>query len=183
MNDMTRMKPSEEQETKNRLLMEITGPPATHGAPERSREKFSEVIPVPVPFTTTIVIHEQDGNRKRVERYLRSSGVVHRAMQLLEEWKFLSARLSSAKVPVDIIALRKDVALLIQVISSKKPVPDARTLVRLYAGKITALREMGTSAQFRKILMAYSTLCGWKYYDVLPGGLIPAWDLPAVPAP
>jgi hypothetical protein len=41
---------------------------------------------------------------------------------------------------------------------------------------------MGTSKQFRKVLLAYSASCGWKYYDVLPGGLIPAWDLPEPPA-
>jgi hypothetical protein len=40
---------------------------------------------------------------------------------------------------------------------------------------------MGTTRQFRKMIMVYSRLCGWKYYEVLPGGLIPAWALPALP--
>ncbi len=129
-----------------------------------------------------VVLHElgDEGTPGDVDEYLRNRGVVHSAMRLLEEWKFMPARITSSKVPVDIIALRRDMALLIQVISSKKPIPDAKTLVRHYAKKIDALRRMGTTAQFRKVLMAYSKLCGWKYYDVLPGGLIPAWDLPAV---
>jgi hypothetical protein len=87
-----------------------------------------------------------------------------------------------SKVPVDIIALRNDMTLLVQVISSKKPIPDAKTLVRDYAGKIDALRRMGSTVQFRKMLMAYSRVCDWKYYEVLPGGLIPAWHLPDTPA-
>ena len=133
---------------------------------------------------TTVIIHDldEDGMFDGVDGYLRNRGVVHRAMHLLEEWKYLPARISSSKVPVDIIAIRKDMTLLVQVISSKKPVPDARTLVRYYAKKIHALRRMGTSAQFRKMLMAWSALCGWKYYEVLPGGLIPAWHLPDAPA-
>nr|WP_321350349.1 hypothetical protein [uncultured Methanoregula sp.] len=133
---------------------------------------------------TTVIVHErlEDGTTADPDNYLRSRGIVHRAMQLLEEWKFQPARISSSKIPVDIIAIRKEMTLLVQVISSKKPTPDARTLVRHYAGKIRNLMEMGSSARFRKILMAYSTVCGWKYYDVLPGGLIPAWDLPEIPA-
>jgi hypothetical protein len=101
-------------------------------------------------------------------------------MELLHAWKFLPARISSSRVPVDIIAIRGDMALLAQVISSKKPIPDAKALVRDYAARIDALRQMGTSSQFRKIVMATSKLCGWKYYEVLPGGLIPAWSLPGV---
>jgi hypothetical protein len=149
-----------------------------------SRKNAGEDIAGKRKITTEIIVHELngDGTLPGFDDYLKNRGIVHRAMHLLEEWKFMPARISCSKVPVDIIALRKDMALLIQVISSKKPVPDAKTLVRLYAKKIHALRTMGTTAQFRKMLMAYSKLCGWKYYEVLPGGLIPAWDLPDVPA-
>jgi hypothetical protein len=133
---------------------------------------------------TDIIVHElrDDGTLTGLDEYLRNRGIVHRAMQLLEEWKFLPARIVCSKVPVDIVALRKDMSLLVQVISSKKPIPDAKTLVRDYAGKIDAVRRMGTTVQFRKMLMAYSRVCDWKYYEVLPGGLIPAWHLPDAPA-
>jgi hypothetical protein len=106
---------------------------------------------------------------------------VHRALRLLEDWKYQPARISSSSIPVDILAIRKDTVLLVQVISSKSPVLDAANLTQQYGEKIQHLREMGTSQQFRKILLAYSASCGWKYYDVLPGGLIPAWDLPDIP--
>jgi hypothetical protein len=132
---------------------------------------------------THVIIHEQKGNELRHghNEYLRSSGIVHRAMRMLEEWKYVPARISNSLIPVDIIAMRKSEALLIQVISSKKPVPDAKTLVRLYAEKVNYLRMMGTSQQFRKYIMVYSLLSGWKYYEVLPGGLIPAWHLTDLP--
>jgi len=132
---------------------------------------------------TTVIIHEPEGGELRHElnEYLRSSGIVHRAMRMLEEWKYVPSRISNSPIPVDIIALRKSEALLIQVIYSKMPVPDAHTLQHRYAGKVNYLRMMGTSQQFRKYIMVYSPQCGWKYYEVLPGGLIPAWHLPDIP--
>jgi hypothetical protein len=149
---------------------------------DRDRKTTLQGPREPPPTEITVLIHERgkDGQLVRTGDYLRSSGVVYRAMHLLEEWKFVTARISCAKVTVDIIAIRNDMALLIQVISSKKPLPNAKTIVRDYAAKIESLRSMGTSAQFQKVLMAYSNLCGWKYYEVLPGGLKPAWSLPAV---
>lgn len=128
---------------------------------------------------TAVIIHELngDGPRHGQNEYLRSSGIVHRAMRMLEEWNYVPARISNSPIPVDIIALRKSEALLIQVISSKMPVPDAKTLQHLYAERVNYLRMMGTSQQFRKYIMVYSPQYGWKYYEVLPGGLIPAWHL------
>jgi hypothetical protein len=121
------------------------------------------------------------GRGERIREYLRGSGVVYRAMGLLEEWKYMTARISSGKVPVDIIALRNDVVLLVQVISSRKPLPDAKAVLRHFAGKIQNLRSMGTLFQFRKILMAYSRSGGWMTYDVYPNGLAPARNIAAVP--
>ncbi len=134
------------------------------------------------PAHETAVTHkDHKGRGERIKEYLRGTGVVYRAMQLLEGWKYMTARISSAKVPVDIIALRNDVVLLVQVISSRRPLPDAKTILQHYAEKIASLRSMGTAFQFRKMLLAYSRRCGWKYFEVLPSGLIPAWNVPAGP--
>jgi len=137
------------------------------------------------PVAADIVLHETDsgGSLRTPAVRLKNRGIVHRAMQILGEWKFVPARIICAAVPVDILAVRQDVTLLVQVISSKQPVPCAKTLVRCYRAKIQALRTLGTTAQFRKLLMAWSRPCGWKYYDVLPGGLKPAWDLAAAGSP
>lgn len=164
----------------NREAMANTAPGSRLGRDDAERD----IAPVDVREEMTIVLHTLDGEGRLegTDAYLRNRGIVHRAMDLLAEWKFLPARISSAKVPVDIIAIRSDMTLLVQVISSKKPIPDARALVRNYATKIDALRQMGSPLQFTKILMAYSKLCGWKYYEVLPGGLMPAWHLPDVSA-
>ena len=151
--------------------------------PDGNSGQDAPVDRVPNPSGVKAVIHEKrsEGRKERIKEYLRGSGIVYRAMHLLEEWKYMTARISSAKVPVDIIALRKDVVLLVQVISSRKPLPDAKTVLRHYAEKIGNLRRMGTAMQFRKMLLAYSRPCGWKYFEVLPSGLIPAWNVPAVP--
>ena len=132
----------------------------------------------------TIIIHEEKKRGISVQNmYVKTRGIVHRAMELLESWKFQPASIRGSKLPVDIIALRDAMDMLVQVISSKHPILDAKTLLRRYAGKIHDLRQMGTAKRFRKILMAHSLPCGWKYYDVLPGGLIPAWDLHKLSTP
>jgi len=136
-----------------------------------------------LPPETTIIIHEERKNgRITVDRmYVKTRGIVQRAMELLEVWNFQPASIRGSRLPVDIIALRDDMDMLIQVISSKHPIPDAKTLIERYRKKIDDLRLMGTATRFRKILMAWSMPCGWKHYDVLPGGLKPAWDLHMLP--
>ncbi len=137
------------------------------------------------PVAADIIIHETDneGSLRQPRVSLKDRGIVHRAMQILREWKFIPARVLCAAVPVDIIAMRRDVSLLVQVISSKHPIPCAKRLVQLYRKKIQDLRILGTSAQYRKLIMAHSVPCGWKFYDVMPGGLIPAWDLAGAGSP
>lgn len=150
--------------------------------PDGNSRQDAPVDPGVNPAHETAVTHkEPKGRGERIKEYLRGTGVVYRAMQLLEGWKYMTARISSAKVPVDIIALRNDVVLLVQVISSRRPLPDAKTILQHYAEKIASLRSMGTAFQFRKMLLAYSRRCGWKYFEVLPSGLIPVWNVPAVP--
>ncbi|GEM_PF-1673131 len=130
---------------------------------------------------TAVIIHDSKGSISAVDCYLKNRGIVHRAMELLQSWKYLPARISSARIPVDIIALRDDMDMLVQVISSKHPIQDVKILCRNYAKKIDSLRMMGVARRYRKIVMSWSTPCGWKHYDVLPGGLIPAWDLHTLP--
>jgi len=134
--------------------------------------------PVKAQTQATVIIHEKKNGRVSVkDMYQKTRGIVQRAMDLLESWKFQPASIRGSKLPVDIVALRDDMDMLVQVISSKHPILDAKTLFRRYKKKIDAIRLMGTASRVRKVLMAYSMPCGWKHYDVLPGGLIPAWDL------
>jgi len=134
--------------------------------------------PVKAQAQATVIMHEKKRRGISVkDMYQKTRGIVQRAMELLESWKFQPASIRGSKLPVDIVALRDDMDMLVQVISSKHPILDAKTLLRRYKKKIDALRLMGTSSRFRKVLMAHSMPCGWKHYDVLPGGLMPAWDL------
>ena len=86
----------------------------------------------------TIIIHENGGDDtgQVISSYLRSSGIVHRAMRLFEEWNYHPARISSSKIPVDILAIRKDTVLLVQVISSRATVLDAASMTGQYGEKI-----------------------------------------------
>lgn len=132
---------------------------------------------------TVIIQEKKKGGISVKDMYVKTRGIVHRAMDLLESWKYQPASIRGSKLPVDIVALRDDMDMLVQVVSSKHPITDAKTLFRRYAKKIDEFRLMGTAGRFRKILMAHSMPCGWKHYDVLPGGLIPAWDLHKLSAP
>ncbi|MEN6442441.1 MAG: hypothetical protein ABFC71_01640 [Methanoregula sp.] len=131
------------------------------------------------PEVSIVPLHEEPETTCPVgaPEYTRSNGCVYRAMRMLAEWNYLPARISASPIPVDIIALKKSEVLLVQVIFTRIPIPDAKTLLHHYAKKVASLRTMGTPAQFKKYIMVFSPRCGWKYYEVLPGGLIPAWNL------
>ncbi|MFA5416254.1 MAG: hypothetical protein WC295_12230 [Methanoregula sp.] len=148
--------------------------PAGLAATLESPQSTDLIAEVPHPADTLAA--PGAGSQSRIT-YYRGKGQVYEAMAILAEWHYQPARISNTAIPVDIIAFKKSRTVLAQVISSKKPMPDAATLTRYYPGRLDSIRRMGTSDQHRKIVMAYSLTCGWKYYDVLPGGLIPAWSL------
>lgn len=131
----------------------------------------------------TVIVHEPQGSDSlsAVDCYLKNRDIVHRAMDLLEAWGYHPARIVSAKIPVDIVAIRKDTDLLAQVVSFRHPMKDVGMLYRSCRKKINALRRMDLGQRYRKIVMSWSMPFGWKHYDVLPGGLIPAWDLHKLP--
>lgn len=94
---------------------------------------------------------------------------------------YTAARISNAPVPVDLFAYRGAEPLIVQVIYSRTLVLDVKALKKHHAEKIEALRGMRLPAHFRKIVMVYSPSCKWKLYEVLPGGLIPAWSVIRLP--
>jgi hypothetical protein len=182
--------PAEEQEPEENETfssgVNIKNPLSTSGAVPGIRTSPGTLVTGlsrTVQGETTVIIQKEPETTLPLGApgYLRSSGIVHRAMQQLAQWKYVPARISTSPIPVDLIALKKSEVLLIQVIYSRIPVPDAKTLLHLFAGKVTSLRMMGTPAQFGKYIMVFSPRCGWKYYEVLAGGLIPAWHLPDSP--
>ncbi len=130
-----------------------------------------------------MIVHEpgSSDSLSALDGYLKNRGIVHRAIVLLEAWGYNLARIIGAKIPVDIVAIHKDNDILAQVISSKHPMTDVNMLYRNYTKKIDDLRLMDIARRYRKIVMSWSMPLGWKHYDVLPGGLIPAWDLHKLP--
>jgi hypothetical protein len=82
-----------------------------------------------------------------------------------------------SKIPIDIFAIRPEATLIIEVVRSRKALPDAPTVIRECKKEIDYLREMQSSSQIRKMLWVYSPQCRWRFYDVFPGGIWLAKDM------
>ena len=177
------MSSSKKKTIKDEMTVQVRQRKEARTGEDRGCSTDRRKSPTGAETETAVIIHEQNsrGSISALDSYLKNRGIVHRAMELLEAWKYFPARIVSARIPVDIVALRDDMDMLIQVVSSKHPMSDANILYRNFAKKIDPFRMMNVAKRYRKILMAYSMPCGWKHYDVLPGGLIPAWDLHKLP--
>ncbi|MGB8219291.1 MAG: hypothetical protein WCE46_02775 [Methanoregula sp.] len=82
-----------------------------------------------------------------------------------------------SKIPLDLIGIGPDGALVIEVVRSRRPLPDARTVIVQCRKEIDYLRAMKPSSQFRKMIWLYFPQCRWRFYDVYPGGIWLAKDI------
>jgi hypothetical protein len=92
-------------------------------------------------------------------------------MRLLRELGYQPAKIAESSVPLSIIGFLKDDPLLVLVISSRKPVPSARRLREDFEDQVRSLCSLAGSVRSRIMIWVYSRPCGWRYYDVYPGGL------------
>jgi hypothetical protein len=147
----------------NRIRPRVTGP----------------VVGAVVAGETTIVFHGDTGDEPAFgpPEYTRSNAIICEASLILEGWKYLPATVRKCPVPIDIIAVGPDDTLVIEVVRARKPVPDAKVLCTIYRKEVDHLRSMKASSQFRKMLWVCSPRCGWRFYDVFPGGVWLAKDL------
>ena len=177
------MSSSKKKTMKDEMTMQVERQQEARTGEDRGCSTDCRKSPTGAETETAVIIHEQNsrGSISALDSYLKNRGIVHRAMELLEAWGYNPARIVSAKLPVDIVAIHKDTDILAQVISSRHPITDVNMLYRNYAKKIDDLRLMDIARRYRKIVMSWSMPFGWKHYDVLPGGLIPAWDLHKLP--
>jgi len=111
------------------------------------------------------------------EVYTRCNAVIFDAMHILECLSYLPVLVRKSAIPLDLIGIGADGALVIEVVRSRRPLPDAPTVVARCRKEIDYLREMKPSSQFRKMLWVYSPQCRWRFYDVFPGGIWLAKDL------
>jgi hypothetical protein len=111
------------------------------------------------------------------EVYTRCNAIIFDAMHILECLNYLPVLVRKSAIPLDLIGIGANGALVIEVVRSRRPLPDAPTVVARCRKEIDYLREMKPSSQFRKMLWVYSPQCRWRFYDVFPGGIWLAKDL------
>ncbi len=108
----------------------------------------------------------------------RSNPIVYEAMELLRKYGYNPARVSEPSLPINLIGMKESGSLLILVLRSRLPVPNAATLRELYTGKVDYLRGLAGRVMGRIMIWVYSPACGWRYYLVYPGGLRYDLDFP-----
>jgi hypothetical protein len=127
----------------------------------------------------TVTIRTGEGGDLKFgpQEYTRCNAIIFDAMRILECLDYLPVLVRKSKIPLDLIGIRADGAMLIEVVRSRKPLPDAHTVCTLCRKEIDYLRAMKPSSQFRKMIWVYSPQCRWRFYDVYPGGIWLAKDL------
>ncbi|MFA4825762.1 MAG: hypothetical protein WC593_11490 [Methanoregula sp.] len=128
---------------------------------------------------TTIIFHEAAGGEPAFgpPEYTRCNALIFEAARMLETWHYLPAQIRKSPIPIDLIGLGKTDTLIIEIIRSRKPVPDAPVLCESFRKEVDHLRSLETPSRHRKMIWVYSPQCRWRFYDVFPGGVWLAKDL------
>ncbi len=134
---------------------------------------------VPAAGETTVIPRAGEGGELAVGPlvYTRCNAIIFDAMHILECLGYLPVLVRRSKIPLDIVGIRGHEALIIEVVRSRRPLPDAHTVCTFCRTEIDYLREMTPSSQFRKMIWVYSPQCQWRFYDIFPGGIWLAQDL------
>jgi len=128
---------------------------------------------------TTVILRTCRGGELAVgpEIYTRCNAIIIDAMHIQECLGYLPILVRKSKIPLDLVGLRADGALIVEVVRSRKPLPDAPTVLDRCRTEIDCLRTMKSPSQCRKMLWVYSPQCRWRFYDVYPGGIWLAKDM------
>ncbi|HVP97044.1 hypothetical protein [Methanoregula sp.] len=105
------------------------------------------------------------------ENYTRCNAIIIDAMRILECLGYQPVLVRKSRIPLDLVGLRADGALIIEVARSRTALPNARQVVLHCRKEMDYLSEMKSSSQVRKMLWVYSPQCRWRFYDVFPGGV------------
>jgi hypothetical protein len=128
---------------------------------------------------TTIIFHEAARGEPVFgpPEYTRSNALICEASRILVTWQYLPAQIRKSPIPIDLIGLGRTDTLIIEIIRSRKPVPDAPGLCEAFRKEVDHLRSLETPSQHRKMIWVYSPQCRWRFYDVFPGGVWLARDM------
>lgn len=109
----------------------------------------------------------------------RSNPVVYEAMDHLRTYGYEPAPIRASQIPLNIVAMKKSGSFFVLALRSRLPVPSAVKLRELFTGKVDHLRGMVERVRERIMILVYSPACGWRYYQVYPGGLRYDHNFPA----
>jgi len=128
---------------------------------------------------TTIILHENTGGELAFgpPEYTRSNAIICEATRILETWGYMAVTIRKSRIPFDLIGMKPDDTLVIEVVRSRRPVPDGPALCEIFLKEVDYLRSIKASSRFRKMIWVYSPQCRWRFYDVFPGGVWLAKDL------
>ena len=128
---------------------------------------------------TTIIFHKKGGDEPLFgpPEYTRSNALICEASRILMTWNYLPAQIRKSPIPIDIIGVGRTDTLIIEIIRSRKPVPDAPALCGTFRKEVDHLRSLQCPSQHRKMIWVYSPQCRWRFYDVFSGGVWLAKDL------
>ena len=155
--------------------------PVASGAMYSNRISPRAAGPVggPVPAgETTIIFHDDKGGELAFgpPEYSRGSAIIGEASRLLENRHYIPVTVRKSPVPLDLVGFGLKDTLVLEVVRSRKPVPDAATLCVVFRKEVDHLRSLSGSSQLRKMIWVYSPQCRWRFYDVFPGGVWLAQD-------
>lgn len=128
---------------------------------------------------TTIIFHDDKGGELAFgpPEYSRSSAIICEASRILAGWNYMPVAVRKSPVPLDLIGLGSKDSLVLEVVRSRKAIPDAATVCVVFRKEVDHLRSLKGSSQLRKMIWVYSPQCRWRFYDVFPGGIQLAKDL------
>ena len=86
---------------------------------------------------------------------------------------------AESALPVHLIGRKKSRSLLIHIIRSCRPCRVPPCSIPSICREVAHLCWLLGAIPYQIMIWVCTRNSGWKYYTVLPGGLIPAWDLPA----
>lgn len=109
------------------------------------------------------------------ESYRKGSTALYEARYLLKKQGWCVIRWYGTRSPPDLFAMRKDAFLVLMVRSSRRPVPDARSVSILYGEEIQRMLKVGIPASIPMECWVHAPPDGWKYYEILPGGFRRIW--------
>lgn len=118
------------------------------------------------------------------EAYRKGIYAEFEAREILKKQGFYVTRCLGQPHPPDLFAARKGEFLMLMIRHSKFPVRDAHVVSIVYAEDLDRFRRFGFTDMMRFECWIHAPPDGWRFYELLPGGIRRirhAWDTPLAP--